>query len=161
MSTAIGKENLNKRQAILDQYESSIGLPINNAPGDSTELEDYLSMSRPQIEALDATTAIAISARLAQFAFYFQRAMNREIANKIWAESELSRVVCKEVLQYDQYTPNKVELVCRENSAAKELRQIVIFAKQRIARLDDIASQFRNLGYIISLVAKNRMGENK
>lgn len=155
------REKLDKRRELLDEYEKGIGLPVNSEPGQMTELEEYLMMSRPQVEALDARTAITISIRLAQFAFYFQRAMNRERANKIWAESELARVVCKDVLQYDKYTPNKVELACRENSAARELREIVVYAKQRIERLEDISSQFRNLGYVISLVAKNRLGEDK
>lgn len=161
MSGQPQKEKMEKRREILDGYEQSIGLPVNMAPGEMTELEEYLMMTRPQVEALDARTSISISVRLAQFAFYFQRAINREKANKTWAEAELARVVCKEVLQYDKYTPNKVELVCRENSAARELREITVYAQQRIDRLDEISSQFRNLGFVIGRVANNRLGENK
>lgn len=161
MSAQPQRAKLEKRQELLDEYEKSIGLPANKEPGSITELEEYLTMSRPQIEALDTKTAIAISIRLAQFAFYFQRTINREKANKTWAEAELARVICKEVLQYNQYTPNKTELVCSENLVARELREIVIYAKQRINVLEDIASQFRNLGYVISLVVKNKTGEEK
>jgi len=154
------KELLQRRQALLDEYEQSIGLPQNSINAEENELSQYLSMTRNQIEALDSTTALAISARLSQFAFYFQRAINREKANKIWAESQLASIVCKEALQYDKYTPNKTELVCRENSAARELKNIAVYAEQRITRLLDISSGLRNLSYVLTMIAKNKMGEN-
>lgn len=154
------KELLHQRQKLLDEYEKSIGLPDHTPPGEENELQQYLHMTRNQIEALDSATAFSISARLSQFAFYFQRAINREKSNKIWAEAQLARIVCKEALQYDKYTPNKTELVCRENVAAYELKQIAIYAEQRIARIEEISSGLRNLSYVLSMVAKSKMGEN-
>lgn len=155
------KEKLEMRRDLLDSYEQSIGLPANSPPGEENELQQYLDMTRNQVEALDAGTAVGISYRLSQFAFYFQRAINREKANKTWADTELTYIVCKEALQYDRYTPNKTELVCRENSAARELRSISIYAQQRIERLEELSSGLRNLSYTLGLIAKNRMGENR
>jgi hypothetical protein len=155
------KDKLEMRRDLLDEYERSIGLPTNTPPGEENELQQYLNMTRNQIEALDAGTAVGISYRLSQFAFYFQRAINREKANKTWAENELKYIICKDLLQYDSYTPNKTELVCRENSAARELRSIGIYAQQRIERLEEISAGLRSLSFSISNVAKNRMGEHK
>lgn len=159
--TVTQREKLEKRRQLLDDYEHSIGLPSNTPPGTENELQQYLNMTRNQIEALDITTALSISIRLSQFSIYFQRAINREKTNKTWAESELSFLICKEALQFDRYTPHKTELICRENIAANELRQILNYAQQRIERLEELASGLRNLSYVISLIAKARLGDTK
>jgi hypothetical protein len=161
MSDDTQKIQLENRQKLLDEYEKSIGLPSNRPPGNEGELQGYLDMGRTVIEALDAHSAAAIATRLSQFSFYFQRAINRERSNKTWANEQLSFVTCKEILQYDKYTPNKMELICRENKAADELRRIGLFAQQRIERLEELSAGLRNISYVIGLVCKAKLGEGK
>ena len=154
-------DRMKAREALLEQYERSIGLLDNTPPGNENELKDYLSMTRNQVESLDASTAIGISVRLSQFAFYFQRAINRERANKIWAENELNLIVAKESLQYDKFTPNKAHLICSDNTAAAELNKICVYANQRIQRLEEISSGLKSLGYVLGLLFKSKTGDHR
>lgn len=154
------KTQLEVRQQLLDDYEKTIGLPANRPPGDENELQSYLSMTRTMVESLDAHSAAAVAVRLSQFSLYFQRAINRERSNKTWANEQLTFIVCKDILQYDKYTPNKIELICRENKAADELRRIAIYAQQRIERLEELAAGLRNISYVLGLVCKAKLGEN-
>lgn len=151
-------EKLNNRDKILDEYENQLGLPENKPPGHTSELEQYLTMDRKEIEALVPSTAISISYRLSQFSFYFQRCINREMARVKWADSELRYIASQEMLKVDQYATNKLELVCHNNSAANSLRQIKTFAEQRVSRLSEISSSIRNLSYTISLIIKSKTG---
>lgn len=153
------KEKLNKRREILDAYEQSIGLPDHTPPGEENELQTYLSMDRKQIEALDAESAVSVSYRLSQFSFYFQRTINRERANLAWAKGEFKKVVAPHLQQYTQYTANKEELVCRENEVARELKNIMNFAEQRIIRIEELSSALKSLSFVIGNMVKVRLGE--
>lgn len=153
------KDQMEERQKLLDEYEKSLGLPINTPPGEEEELQFYLDMNRTAIEALDASTSASISVRLSQFAFYFQRAINRERSIKTWANEQLSFITAEEVLQLDKYTPNKIALICKHNKAADELRRIALYAQQRIERLEELAAGLKSIGYVISLVCKAKIGE--
>lgn len=155
------KDRLSLRQEMLDKYEKSIGLPLNNPPGTEEELQTYLNLTKNQLEALDPVSARQIAVRLSQFAFYFQRVVNREKSIKIWAGNEITRIGCVQLRQYDQFTPNKIELLARENSAIAELQSMVRWASERIQRLEDISSGLRDLKYILSMVAKNKEENNE
>ena len=155
------KEKVGERNKILDQYENNIGLPPNLPPGDESELQEYLSMDRTAIEAMSPERAIAISIRMSQYSFYLQRCINRDKAIKTWADSELSDVIASEVNSFDKYTKYeaRVALICKNNSAAGELRRIQLFASQRIERLSELAAGIKNLSYVISLMFKLKQGE--
>lgn len=155
------KDKLNKREEILDKYESNIGLPANVPPGPKEELEEFLSMSRDEVEGMTLEKAYSVSYRLSQFSFYIQRSINREKSIIIWAESELSSIVAKELDQYDQYMKYdaKVSLICSQNNAALELKRIITYAKQRCLRLESVSDGLKNMSYVISLIFKFKTGD--
>ena len=157
------KEKLTDRTQLLDQYENKIGLPANVPPGDENELQEYLSMDRQTVEAMSPDRAIAISVRLSQYSFYLQRCLNRDKAIKIWADSELDKIVGQHVLDYDKYTKYemRVALICRENKAAQEILSIKSYASQRIERLSELAGGTKSLSYVISLIFKIKIGDSK
>ena len=73
------KEDLHNWDKILDEYEKSISLSeysIGCSVAES-EINNYLSMNRDEIEKLTPEDCAQISYRLAQFGFYLQRSLNR------------------------------------------------------------------------------------
>ena len=80
------KEEIAYWDAILDEYEQSIGLPqYNNDALPADELNTYLTMSRDSIEKLSPKDCAQIAYRLSQFSFHIQRTLNRELARYNWA----------------------------------------------------------------------------
>ena len=72
------KEELEHWDKILDEYESSIGLPASSNNSESSqELNQYLSMSRDVIEKLTPEDCFQMAYRLGQMAFHIQRILNR------------------------------------------------------------------------------------
>ena len=159
---SVFKQKLADINKLLDEYENKIGLPVNVPPGDENELQEYLSMDRQTVEAMSPDRAIAISVRLSQYSFYLQRCLNRDKAIKTWADSELNSIIATHFNDYDKYTKYEMRasLICKENSAAKELQSIMIYASQRIERLNDLSGGIKNLSYVISLVFKNKIGDS-
>lgn len=156
------KEEMDFRENILDEYEIKVGLPAISSPGEEKELQEYLTMSRDVIEKITPDRSRSIAIRLSQFSFYIQRLSNREHGRVTWAKNELNLIVAKSLGDIDKYTKaeHKVALIIQENSAAKALNDILIYAQQRVDRLNELANGIKSLSYVISLGYKHKV-DNK
>ena len=80
MTTRTAKEDLQHWDNILDEYESSIALPKYSAQYgvSESEINQYLTMTRDELEKISPEDCAQISYRLAQFSFHVQRTINRD-----------------------------------------------------------------------------------
>ena len=152
------KEVLSKREKILDDYERGFGLPSIHLFDANEELQNYFIMDRSQVEKLSSYECSVISFRLSQYAFQMQRYVNRERSVAIYAESQLASIVSNHINDFDKYTKHevKVESICKENVAAREWKQIILYAKQRVERINELSQGINNLAYRISMVQKHK-----
>lgn len=156
---ATAKEDMEKWDSILDDYESGIGLPrykADNLPED--ELQNYLTMDRNAIEKLTSLDCSEISLRLTQFAFHVQRTLNREIARYNWAEDLIKDVIADEVNNYKGYGYlEKSGQAIKHNQKASTLNSIKRYAKQRMDRLSYLANCIKNLSDNIQSIQINKV----
>lgn len=156
---ATAKEDMEKWDSILDDYESGIGLPrykADNLPED--ELQNYLTMDRNTIEKLTSLDCSEISLRLTQFAFHVQRTLNREIARYNWAEDLIKDVIADEVNNYKGYGYlEKSGQAIKHNQKASTLNSIKRYAKQRMDRLSYLANCIKNLSDNIQSIQINKV----
>lgn len=152
------KEQLTKREELLDSYERSLGLPSTNLFEVDDELQNYFIMDRTQVEKLSSRECSLIAFRLSQYSFQMQRYINREKAIITYAQSKLDQIVANHSDDYDKFTKHevKIEKICKENSAAEQWKQIIIWARQRVQRLEELARGIDNLSYRISMVQKHK-----
>lgn len=154
------KEDLQHWDSILDEYEKSLSFPSYSTGGavSENEINDYLSMSRDQIEKLSPEDCAQISYRLAQCAFHIQRSINREIARLNWSEETAKETVAEEINNYKGYGYiEKFYQAVKHNEKAAALQNIKKYAKQRIDRLSYIANNFKNLSDIMLSVQKTKV----
>ena len=83
------KEQLDKIDTVLDEYESSLGLPKFNDDFHDDTAKRYLQLSRDQIEKLTPEQCAEAALLLASLSFHIQRSYNREIARVNWADKTL------------------------------------------------------------------------
>ena len=153
-----GKEELEARDKLLDEYENNTCLPGFRRPGEPEELESYLIMDRSELEALSVDECGYIAYRLGQFSFHIQRAQNRELARVSWAKNQINITTATEMQNYKGYgREEKLWQAIRENEYARKLNQIQIFAEQRAARLNFISSGINNLAELIKSIKFNKM----
>lgn len=147
------KEKMEYRQQCLDEYEAKLGIPSNLPPGTEDELQKYLTMDRVSIESLDSQSSLAISARLTQFSIYLQRCVNKELSRIKWAKTEITIATAEEMKEMSTFLPydTRVAMLAKENLVVSELFKILNYAEERVARLADLASGIKNLGYVMSL----------
>lgn len=158
MSTT--KEQVEQWDKILDDYESSIGLgkysEVHNFTED--ELNQYFTMSRDHVEKLTPEDCAQISYRLAQYAFFLQRTLNREMARHNWAEETIKETIADEINNYKGYGFVEKSLqAIKHNDKATSLNKIKKYAKQRMDRLSYLANGVKNLSDIILSVQKTKV----
>ena len=156
---ASAKEDMEKWDSILDDYENSIGLPrykADNLPEE--ELQSYLSMDRSAIEKLTSVDCGEVSLRLTQFAFHVQRTINRETARYNWADDLIKDVIADEINNYKGYGYlEKSGQAIKHNEKASSLNSIRRYAKQRIDRLSYLANCIKNLSENIQSIQINKV----
>jgi uncharacterized protein (UPF0335 family) len=160
MNTRTAKEDLQYWDTILDEYESSIGLPkyIVQYGVTEQEINQYLSMSRDEIEKISPEDCAQISYRLAQFAFHVQRTVNREIARLNWADETIKEAIADEINNYKGYGFVEKSLqAIKHNDKASALNNIKKYAKQRIDRLSYISNGIKNLSDIMMSIQKTKV----
>lgn len=152
-------DQINYWDKVLDEYESSIGLPTYNAQSlPEQELNTYLNMNRDEIEKLSPEDCAQISYRLAQFSFHLQRTINRENARYNWAEETLKETIADDINNYKGYGYlEKSSQAIKHNEKASALNKIKKYAKQRSDRLTYLATSTKNLSDIILAIQKTKV----
>lgn len=154
------KEQVENWDKILDEYESSIGLgKYNNIHGFmESELNEYFTMSRDIIEKLNPEDCAQISYRLAQYAFFIQRTLNREIARHNWAEETIKETIADEINNYKGYGFLEKSLqAIKHNDKAMSLNKIKKYAQQRMDRLSYLANSIKNLSDILLSIQRTKV----
>jgi hypothetical protein len=154
------KEQVEEWDRVLDEYEQSIGLGKYNEVNSFTdsELNQYFGMSRDTVEKLTPEDCAQISLRLAQYALYLQRTINREIARYNWADESIKETIADEINNYKGYgfTEKSLQAI-KHNDKANSLNRIKKYAKQRMDRLSYIANSIKNLSDILIAVQKTKV----
>jgi len=154
------KEQLEHWDKILDEYESSIGLGRYSDVHGFTEdeLNTYFTMNRDAVEKLNPEDCAQISYRLAQYAFFLQRTLNREIARHNWAEETTKETIADEINNYKGYGFVEKSLqAIKHNEKASSLNKIKKYAQQRIDRLSYLANSVKNLSDIMLSVQRTKV----
>jgi hypothetical protein len=154
------KEEVKYWDDILDEYESSIGLNKYSDSHNFTEdeLNQYFTMPRDSIEKLSPEDCAQISYRLAQYAFFIQRTLNREIARHNWAEENIKETIADEINNYKGYgfVEKSIQAI-KHNDKASSLNKIKRYAQQRMDRLSYLSNSIKNLSDIMLSVQRTKV----
>ena len=155
------KEELEKWDKILDEYESSTGLTPFLTAYKNPEATEYMHMNRGHIEKLGPQDCASAALILNELSFHVQRAYNREIARVNWAEDTIKGLIAHEVQNYKGFSyAERLEQAIRNNSHASKLKRIKIYAKQRSDRLSLLSSNINNRADIFLAVQRSKRVNN-
>ena len=150
------KEQLEKLDTILDEYESSLGVPkfIDDFHDDSAK--KYLQLSRNEIEKLTPEQCSEAALFLASLSFHLQRSYNREIARVNWAASNLKKKVAGREGQYKGSWDSQHYQAIKEDGYMCKLDGIRVYAQQRADRLTYLSSSVKNISDIFLNVQRSK-----
>ncbi len=152
------KSQLEKIDAVLDEYENKIGLPSFQL--DQNELSSYMNMSREVMERLTPIQCCVAADYLISAAFHFQKMKNREDARVIWAEGQMNRSATGRMSQYSvgSFNQNFMAAVLDDQYTLK-LFDIKQYASQRSKRIDYLPNILRDKAECFKTMARTK--ENK
>lgn len=128
---------------ILDEYESSLGLP---KASEFSEIKDYLTMSRHQIEQLSPLQCCEIAFILSQFAFFIQKESNKQTARLNRTKLLIKEKLASVIHQYKGYSyEERLQQAVQDNSYALKLREIEKQAQQRVDLLAFLSSNIKDM----------------
>jgi hypothetical protein len=139
--TASSEERLRQIDALLDDYERSLGLPAGTPPMQS-EATKLLEMEPSLLRKLTPEQAGEAAVILSVYAFHLQRAVNKEQSRVAWAEESIRKAITAQVGQQrgSSFEERKM-LAVRGDDAASKLDRIRVQARLRVERLAFLARQ--------------------
>lgn len=133
------KQQLEKIDAALKQYEKTCGLP-DIVP--HSEAEQYLNISHKELQRLSSEECGEAAVVLAQYSFHLQRCLNAEIARMTWAEDTVKHTITDQLKQQggNSFEERKMASI-KHNEFAYKVDQIRMWAKCRADKLAYLASK--------------------
>ena len=155
------KENMEKWDKALDEYENSIGLPPSVSNYSNSEARSFMSMGRKQIEKLSPEDCAQAALILNEMSLHVQRAFNREMARVNWAEDTIKDVVADDVGNHSGYSyQERYYKAVKNNEYAKKLSKIKKYAQQRADRLTYVANSFNTRADIFLSIQRAKRYNN-
>lgn len=148
------KEQLEKLDTILDEYEASLGIPKFCDDFHDDSAKQYLQLSRNEIEKLTPEQCSEAALLLASLSFHLQRSYNREIARVNWAASKLKRTVSGKEGQYSGSWDSQYYQAIKGDGYMCKLDNIRAYAQQRADRITYLSSSIKNISDIFLSVQR-------
>ena len=142
------KEQLAKIDAVLDEYETSLGLPTFHADFHDISAKQYLQLSRDQIEKLTPEQCSEAALLLASLSFHLQRSYNREVARINWADRTLKTCIAGKEQAYKGSWESQFNQAIKEDGYATKISNIKKYAQQRADRTNYLSSSIKNISDI-------------
>ena len=121
---SVATEQLVKLDSILDEYESSIGLPLYSADFHDPSVHKYMQMDRTSVEKLTLEECAEASLLLGGLSFHIQRSHNREIARVQWAETSIKSTTSGRENQYSGSWDSQYHQAIKDNDYTRKLLSI-------------------------------------
>lgn len=148
------KEQLEKIDAVLDEYEASLGIPAFTNTFHDDSAKNYLQLSRDQIEKLTPDQCAEAALLLASLSFHLQRSYNREIARVNWADQTLKTLVAGREQQYRGSWDSQFHQAINEDDHTRKIANIKRYAQQRADRVTYLSSSIKNISDIFLSVQR-------
>lgn len=149
------EEKVQKINELLDSYEEQLGLPRFDKYGQ--DVKKYLEMSKSEIEGLTPILCAEISVLLVQYAFYIQRAVNKEVAILNWAKKNLSYSAAPKAKQYKGSFSQQEAQAVMEDEYCKKLLTLINKTEQRVDRLQFLSNNIKAISEQLNRLQQAKM----
>lgn len=149
------KDKLKQFEAILDQYDSKIGIDkiiYNN------KVEEVLLMEENQLKNLDKAGLEEYSFLLAQYSALLNKEINRNKVRLFYAENQLSLIIAENYSSFSSFMKYDVmkSSVILSNTAASVLNNIILHANSRILEIENISQNVLMMAKILSSLSRSK-----
>ena len=152
----LARERLEKLDNVLDEYESSLGLPQFHNDFHDDSAKQYLQLTRDQIEKLTPEQCSEAALLISSLAFHIQRSYNREVARINWADRILKSTIAGKEQSYRGSWESQFNQAVKEDGYANKIADIKRYAQQRADRLTYLSSSMKNMSDVFLNVQRSK-----
>lgn len=146
-----------KMTRLLDEYETSLGLPATSFS--ECEATKILTLSPQRLKQLTATDCGEYAFMLNQYATHLQRAINREKAIHDWADDVVRRLIAKSVGNAKGYFYDERRTLAVANSPlASQFDTVRRHAKNCMNTTEYMANRIDNMAKSLSALQSSKRG---
>ena len=131
----------------LKDFEAKLGMSEAKAPGDETELENYLTMPIDELRKLNSEGCAEISYRLNQYSFYLQRIYNINLGRVKRLNSILDGYAGGKLEGYNKFWKyeERLNAPCCEDGYAGKIKSMIRQFQNRVDRMYDLHNSLNKL----------------
>jgi hypothetical protein len=149
------------RDAELDAWEASLGLPASCPQAVEVEATRLLTIAPEVVRAMSAVALGEAVYCLEQFAFFLQKAANREQARVRWAEENLRRLLGPLLGRQQAYSyEERRMLALAGNASARELDRLRVEAQTRLDRIQYQSRRIEGLARALLALQQTKRGRD-
>jgi len=126
----------------IQKYYNVIGF---NADKNNTNIEEYFSYSRTELESLTPNQIAIIIAEISLNKIFLQKSINKTYAFLNWLKSELERYIGSVTENYSGYWQEKRLIIINSDSYCNKLYKYIMEFQVRHDSMYDIAKSYDNL----------------
>ena len=152
----LARERLEKLVSVLDEYESSLGLPQFNNEFYDNSAKQYLQLTRGQIEKLTPEQCGEAALLISSLAFHIQRSYNREVARSNWADKVLKSTIAGREQAYKGSWESQFTQAIKEDGYTNKIAGIKRDSQQRADRLTYLSSSMKNISDVFLNVQRSK-----
>lgn len=152
----LAKQQLEQVDSVLDEYESSLGLPVFDSESYDNDVKKYMQLSRTQIEKLTLEECAEIALLLSSLSFHIQRSYNREVARVNWATQILKVTVAGRENAYRGSWESQFNQAIKEDGYASKVLSIKRYAQQRADRITYLSTSIKNMSDLFVNVQRTK-----
>ena len=153
-------EKIAELDKLLDDYSTALGTA---AIQNDKDIETILEMSHEHLKLMDGEECGIWSFRVARYASFLQKEINRHTAKNKWAEHNLKIIVAKNQANYgDKYTKHEVkrDMIIAENSYAQVLNKMILQTMLRVEELNFLSTRIHTMSTILLDISKSKRYDN-
>jgi hypothetical protein len=155
-----GDEKLDQQlDDLLDSYNIDAGLKSSK---EVPQIDDYLELSRTDIESMSAEACYAAALSVAEHSFHVQKLYNREKARAEWTNAQVNKLCAAQWDNYDQYMPKDIKFyaIAEENPRINKLMEIKSNATALMNELDSVSFTLKYYASLFGDMAKTKRFNN-
>ncbi len=154
------EDKLKQAESMLDIFEAGHNLAQPRMP---SRIDEIFDLTYEQLEKLQPVQCAEYSYLLSQYAYYIQRAYNRESTSLKWIQDQIATHVAAKWSNYDGWTKYEVRprLIARDNEVVNRLLKLASFYEQKMERLNFIGSSVSKMADKLDNLQRAKSYQNK
>ena len=151
------EQKLENSQKELDNFENKLALPDKFSIEIENQAKHLLTISPAYLRKMGPEELSEGAYTLSQYAFFLQKAINKEISCVKWCDESIKRILSREIPQQRAYSYDERRMLAiKENDATQKIDELRVKSQLKIDRLNYVSMRVENLAQSMRYIKREK-----